>query len=102
MVRRATCSDGRGPTGQIGGQSPEGTGAEAQAFSFSAAMRFIRPLFLLAAWFLWMTPLEAALSIRLTAARRATSSLSVPTAATAFLVRVRISDFTALLRSRST
>ena len=63
-------------------------------------MRFIRPLFLLAAWFLWMTPLEAAMSMRLIARRSVASSSSVPTAATAFFVRVRSSDLTALLRSR--
>jgi len=64
-------------------------------------MRFIKPLFLLAAVFLWMMPLEAAMSMRLTAMRSAASSFSVPTALTAVLVRVRISDFTARLRSRA-
>src|SRR5665213_1195902 len=49
-----------------------------------------------------MTFFVAALSMRLIAVRRALSSSSVPTAATAFFTRVRSSDLTALLRSRAT
>src|ERR1019366_2379334 len=65
-------------------------GGYASGPSRSLAMRFIQPLFL-----------EAAMSMRLTARRRVASSFSVPTALTADLARVRISDFTARLRSRS-
>lgn len=52
-----------------------------------------------AAWFLWMTPLAAAMSRRFTARRMASVSCSVPTAFTTDLVRVFSSLFTALLRS---
>src|SRR5918995_1211619 len=54
-----------------------------------------------AAWFLWMTPLVAAESMRLTARRSLASASSAPpsTAATAALARVLSSERTALLRS---
>src|SRR6185312_4124103 len=66
-------------------------------------MRRIRRPLRFDAWFLWMTPRDAALSRRLTAMRRASSEPSAPVsvAVTADLTRVLISDFTALLRSRS-
>ena len=66
-----------------------------------AAARFISRDLRLAAWFLWMTPLAAALSIRLMASRSASSLSSAPCsmAAMARLVRVRSSDRTALLRA---
>src|ERR1700722_3196845 len=48
-----------------------------------------------------MMPLEAAMSMRFTARRRAVASSSLPTAFTAFFVRVSSSDLTALLSSRS-
>ena len=56
----------------------------------------------LAAWFLWMMPLAAALSIRLMAVcRAAVPSSGEPAAAvTASFTRVLISERTALLRSR--
>src|SRR5579875_2176785 len=56
----------------------------------------------LAAWFLWITPAAAALSIRLTAARSSSVLRSSPDSAAAMarLVRVRISERTDLLRRR--
>src|ERR1019366_7537338 len=101
-------TDRRGDPGGATGEddprrpAPLGSTAKRYAFSFKAAIRFISPLFLLAAWFLWMIFLVAALSMRLMAMRKADSSSSVPTAATAFFTRVRTSDLTALLRSRAT
>src|SRR4051812_41142457 len=56
----------------------------------------------LAAWFLWMTPLEAALSSARTASRAAASTSSgVPTAAVSRNLRTVVlsADFTDLLRS---
>src|SRR4051812_24688051 len=65
-------------------------------------MRRIRRDLRLAAWFLWMTPLAAALSMRRTAVRRASTLVSAPDSAavTAGLVRVLISERTALFRAR--
>ena len=60
---------------------------------------FIRRLLRRAAWFLWMTPLAAAMSRRFTARRNDSSPVSVPMALTAFLPRVFSSLLTALLRS---
>src|SRR5437588_12527540 len=56
----------------------------------------------LAAWFLWMTPWAAALSMRFTAACRASawSSAPVSAACTARLTRVLTSERAALLRRR--
>ena len=57
----------------------------------------------LAAWFLWMTPLEAALSSARLAAWASVVALSLSPAATASLKRrtaVRRPDLTALLRWR--
>src|SRR5690349_15504175 len=56
----------------------------------------------LAAWFLWMTPLEAALSSRLLASRAAASAASLsPAAAASRNLRTAVfsADFTDLLRS---
>src|SRR5579862_4365452 len=55
-----------------------------------------------AAWFLWITPLLAALSSRLTARRASSSAFSAPSSAAvvAALVRVFSSERTALLRTR--
>src|SRR5580692_7536807 len=68
-----------------------------------AATRRTRRDLWLAAVFLWMTPLAAALSIRFTARRSASTLSSAPLSAavTAFLVRVRSSARTDLLRRRS-
>ena len=57
----------------------------------------------LEAWFLWMIPLEAALSRRFTAKRRSSMALSEPVAAdaTAVLMRVLTSERAALLRKRA-
>ena len=54
-----------------------------------------------AAWFLWITPLAAAVSMRLTASRSLASASSSPAsaAATAAFARVLSSERTALLRS---
>ena len=61
----------------------------------------MRRLLRRAAWFLWMTPFDAALSIRLIASFVAsTSAVPASAEATADFTRVLISDFTALLRSR--
>ncbi len=66
----------------------------------AAARRMSRAL-RLAAWFLWITPLAAALSIRLTASRNSSSrsSASDSIAAVARLVLVRSSERTDLLRA---
>ena len=55
--------------------APLSTGS-AQASADEAAARRISRALRLAAWFLWMTPLAAALSIRLTASRSASSRSS--------------------------
>src|ERR1700691_4126702 len=67
-----------------------------------AATRRTRRDLWLAAVFLWITPRAAALSIRLTARRSCSTLSSVPLTAdvTAFLVRVRSSARTDLLRRR--
>src|SRR2546426_9353198 len=66
------------------------------------ARRFIRRDLRLAAWFLWMMPLAAALSMRFTAVRMAAALSSAPAsvAPTAVLTRVLISERAALLRRR--
>ena len=66
-----------------------------------AAARFISRDLRLAAWFLWITPLAAALSIRLMARRSASSLSSAPSSMARWpvLVRVRSSERTALLRA---
>ena len=51
----------------------------------AALIFFIRRLLRRAAWFLWMTPLAAAMSRRFTARRSDLGGSSVPTALTAFL-----------------
>src|SRR3954469_16065093 len=67
------------------------------------AMRFVSRLFLRAAAFLWMTPLAAALSMRLIARRSASGVFSAPVSAdeTATFTRVFSSERTALLRRRA-
>src|SRR5688500_17473907 len=57
----------------------------------------------LAAWFLWMMPLAAAMSIFLAASRTASAVVSAPVSAAllAFLTRVLISERAALLRRRA-
>jgi len=66
------------------------------------AARRISLDFRLAAWFLWITPLAAARSIRRTATRMASTLSSVPAsmALTADFVRVRISERTDLFLRR--
>ena len=56
----------------------------------------------LAAWFLWITPCAAALSMRFTATRMASTLSSAPAsmALTAVFVLVRISDRTDLFFKR--
>src|SRR5271167_1691335 len=76
-------------------------GYSAPAASIVAIRRTSRDLWF-AAVFLWITPRAAALSIRLTARRRTSALSSAPLSAavTAFLVRVRSSARTDLLRRR--
>src|SRR6202034_357559 len=78
-----------------------GAGYWPAADSRAATRRTRRDLWL-AAVFLWITPRAAALSIRFTARRNCSTLSSAPAsaAATAFLVRVRSSARTDLLRSR--
>jgi len=59
----------------------------------------MRRLLRRAAVFLWMIPLAAAMSMRLTARRTSSTAASVPAEALAFLTRVLSSLLTALLRS---
>ncbi len=68
----------------------------------AAATRLARRDLRRAAWFLWMTPLLAALSRRLMARRVSSSAFSAPSSAAvvAALVRVFSSERTALLRTR--
>ncbi len=60
---------------------------------------FMRRLLRRAAWFLWMTPFDAAMSRRFTARRTSSSLCSSPIVAVARFTRVFNSLFTALLRS---
>ena len=100
--RRVTGSEPRvrWPPGWSVGPSWDRPAGQASAPSWAAA-RFIRRDLRLAAWFLWMTPLAAALSIRLMASRSASGLFSAPSsmAEIAFLVRVRSSERTDLLRA---
>src|SRR5271165_1946930 len=61
---------------------PAGRDADGYADACSSwAMRRMSRDLRFAAWFLWMTPLAAALSIRFTARRRASARSSVPASA---------------------
>ncbi len=83
---------------------PAGPARASPEASYSAAERRAtrrdRRLLLRAAAFLWITPLAAALSIRLTARRRASGPSSVSAVVTADLTRVFSSERTALLLTR--
>ena len=90
MPRRSGASGGPGGPGARPGR-PDRAAGTAQASAVARAARFMSFDLRLAAWFLWMTPLAAALSIRLTASRIESSAepTSSAMAALAFLVRVR-------------
>ncbi len=109
---------GRGAGGPAGEPDPDGLGprrwspalrirrsedqARDQASAWSLARCLTSRDLRRAAWFLWMTPLLAALSSRLMARRVSSSTFSSPCSAAAVttLVRVFSSERTALLRRR--
>src|SRR3954468_10084769 len=81
--------------------SPTGYGASAVGLPQSEAAFFWMADLRLAAWFLWMTPLEAALSSCLPAATARVLASSEPASAASRNLRTEVfsADFTALLRS---
>src|SRR4051812_2891082 len=110
MARRTRPRSAGGPAGPAGAQGAHGpaltrrrTYSARASGAAAAAAVFINRLLRRAAWFLWMTPLLAALSRRFWARRSASPALSAAVSAScnAAFTRVFSSLLTALLRSRA-